>query len=203
MSSDTVKIIYDIGRFELENEKLKLENEKLKLENEKLKLENDKSDIYKLFMDVGIFKLENEKLKLENEKLKLMTEMNNNQNADERLNSMQTKTTTELNTQQIDIDGLDNAVQKEKKTHKQKFADTFVNLPNKIVADDLASVLASLTVGMDVNEALEAIKAVADASGVTQVLLTPLGALVSYDFRTDRIHVYHKDGKLTHIPRKA
>jgi hypothetical protein len=109
------------------------------------------------------------RLELENEKLKMITEMNNNQNINsllqelistnkqlsvkidnlektnknivERLNSMKTKTTTELNTPQIDIDGLDNAVQKEKKTHKQKFADTLVNLPNKIVSDDIVNFL--------------------------------------------------------------
>jgi hypothetical protein len=37
------------------------------------------------------------------------------------------------------------SVQKEKKTHKQKFADTFVNLPNKIVADDIVNYSDKIT----------------------------------------------------------
>jgi hypothetical protein len=69
--------------------------------------------------------------------------------------------------------------------------------------DDLEAVLASLTVGMDAQAAVDAINAVAEASGVTKVSLVPEGAMVTMDYRMDRIRVYHEGGKLSKLPRKG
>lgn len=65
----------------------------------------------------------------------------------------------------------------------------------------LEAVLASLTVGMDAALAVKAIEEVAEANGIEKVGLVPNDAMVTMDFRTDRIRVYHEGGKLSRIPR--